>query len=33
MASLAGITNFYKVPALRKRVFYTLFMLAVYREG
>jgi preprotein translocase subunit SecY len=33
MASLAGITNFYKVPELRKRVFYTLFMLAVYRIG
>ncbi len=33
MASLAGITNFYKVPELRKRVFYTLFMLAVYRVG
>jgi preprotein translocase subunit SecY len=33
MASLAGITNFHKVPELRKRVFYTLFMLAVYRVG
>ncbi len=33
MASLAGITNFHKVPELRKRVFYTLFMLAVYRIG
>ena len=33
MASLAGITNFHKVPELRNRVFYTLFMLAVYRIG
>src|SRR5690349_17948346 len=33
MASLAGITNFHKVPELRKRIFYTLFMLAVYRVG
>ncbi len=33
MASLAGITNFHKVPELRKRVFYTLLMLAVYRIG
>ncbi|MFO0586549.1 MAG: preprotein translocase subunit SecY [Polyangiaceae bacterium] len=33
MASLAGITNFHKVPELRNRVFYTLFMLAVYRVG
>ncbi|MBK8253039.1 MAG: preprotein translocase subunit SecY [Polyangiaceae bacterium] len=33
MASLAGITNFHKVPELRKRVLYTLFMLAVYRIG
>src|SRR5689334_6292674 len=33
MASLAGITNFYKVPELRKRVIYTLLMLAVYRVG
>ncbi|MEZ4294251.1 MAG: preprotein translocase subunit SecY [Polyangiaceae bacterium] len=33
MASLAGITNFHKVPELRKRVIYTLLMLAVYRVG
>ena len=33
MASLAGITNFYKVPELRRRVFFTLVMLAVYRVG
>jgi preprotein translocase subunit SecY len=33
MASLAGITNFYKLPDLRRRVFFTLAMLAVYRIG
>jgi preprotein translocase subunit SecY len=33
MASLAGITNFYKVPELRRRVIFTLVMLAVYRVG
>ena len=33
MASLAGITNFYKVPELRRRVVFTLVMLAVYRIG
>jgi len=33
MASLAGITNFYKLPDLRRRVLFTLGMLAVYRIG
>ena len=33
MASLAGITNFYKLPDLRRRVLFTLGMLAVYRVG
>ena len=33
MASLAGIGNFYKLPDLRRRVFFTLGMLAVYRIG
>src|SRR3954451_4085025 len=33
MASLAGISNFYKVPELRRRVLFTLGMLAVYRVG
>jgi preprotein translocase subunit SecY len=33
MASLAGISNFYKVPELRRRVIFTLGMLAVYRIG
>jgi preprotein translocase subunit SecY len=33
MASLAGITNFYKLPDLRRRVMFTLAMLAVYRIG
>jgi len=33
MASLAGITSFYKVPELRRRVVFTLVMLAVYRIG
>jgi preprotein translocase subunit SecY len=33
MASLAGITNFYRVPELRRRVIFTLVMLAVYRIG
>src|SRR5262245_7012843 len=33
MASLAGITNFYKIPELRRRVIFTLVMLAVYRVG
>ena len=29
MASLAGITNFYKLPDLRRRVIFTLAMPAV----
>ena len=33
MASLAGISNFHKVPELRRRVIFTLGMLAVYRIG
>ena len=33
MASLAGLTNFYKVPELKRRVIFTLVMLAVYRIG
>jgi preprotein translocase subunit SecY len=33
MASLAAITNFHKVPELRRRVIFTLIMLAVYRVG
>src|SRR5688572_23028890 len=33
MASLAGITNFHKIPELRRRVIFTLGMLAVYRIG
>jgi preprotein translocase subunit SecY len=33
MANLAGITNFHKVPELRRRVIFTLVMLAVYRIG
>lgn len=33
MASLAGITNFHKIPELRRRVIFTLVMLAVYRVG
>ena len=33
MASLAGITNFHKIPELRRRVIFTLMMLAVYRVG
>jgi preprotein translocase subunit SecY len=33
MASLAGISNFHKVPELRRRVIFTLLMLAVYRIG
>jgi preprotein translocase subunit SecY len=33
MASLAGITNFYKLPDLRRRVLFTLAMLGVYRLG
>jgi len=33
MATLAGISNFHKVPELRRRVIFTLAMLAVYRIG
>jgi preprotein translocase subunit SecY len=33
MATLADITNFHKVPELRRRVIFTLVMLAVYRVG
>jgi preprotein translocase subunit SecY len=33
MSSLAGISNFHKVPELRRRVIFTLGMLAVYRIG
>jgi preprotein translocase subunit SecY len=33
MASLAGITNFHKIPELRRRVIFTFVMLAVYRVG
>jgi preprotein translocase subunit SecY len=33
MASLAGISNFHKLPDLRRRVLFTLMMLAVYRVG
>jgi preprotein translocase subunit SecY len=33
MATLAGISNFHKVPELRRRVIFTLAMLAVYRVG
>ncbi|WP_437588739.1 preprotein translocase subunit SecY [Sorangium sp. So ce1000] len=33
MATLAGITNFHKIPELRRRVVFTLVMLAVYRIG
>ena len=33
MASFAGFANIGKVPELRKRVIFTLVMLAVYRVG
>jgi len=33
MASLEGISNFYRLPDLRRRVLFTLGMLAVYRIG
>jgi preprotein translocase subunit SecY len=33
MATISGITSFYKLPDLRRRVFFTLAMLAVYRAG
>jgi preprotein translocase subunit SecY len=33
MATLAGLSNWHKVPELRRRIFFTLAMLAVYRVG
>ena len=33
MATLSGISSFYKLPDLRRRVIFTLLMLAVYRAG
>ncbi|MEN0041921.1 MAG: preprotein translocase subunit SecY, partial [Pseudomonadota bacterium] len=33
MSTLAGLSNWHKVPELRKRIFFTLSMLAVYRVG
>ncbi len=33
MATLSGISNWYKIPELRRRVLFTLAMLAVYRVG
>ncbi len=33
MSNLAGITNIHKIPELRRRVIFTLVMLAVYRVG
>lgn len=33
MATLSGISSFYKMPELRRRVVFTLAMLAVYRVG
>ncbi len=33
MATLEGISNFYRLPDLRRRVLFTLGMLAVYRVG
>jgi preprotein translocase subunit SecY len=33
MSFLPGLANIGKVPELRKRVIYTLLMLAVYRVG
>ncbi len=33
MATFSGFAAFYKLPDLRKRVFFTLAMLAVYRAG
>src|SRR5215470_17388164 len=33
MATLGSIANFHKVPELRRRVIFTLVMLAVYRVG
>lgn len=33
MSTLAGLANWHKVPELRRRIFFTLAMLAVYRVG
>src|SRR6266536_974501 len=33
MSNLSNITNFHKIPELRRRVIFTLVMLAVYRIG
>src|SRR6185503_18646588 len=33
MASIGSIANFHRVPELRRRVIFTLVMLAVYRVG
>jgi preprotein translocase subunit SecY len=33
MTTLAGLSNWYKVPELRRRIFFTLAMLGVYRMG
>ncbi|MBW2458476.1 MAG: preprotein translocase subunit SecY [Deltaproteobacteria bacterium] len=33
MATLANLKNWHKVPELRRRIFFTLAMLAVYRVG
>jgi preprotein translocase subunit SecY len=33
MTTLAGLSNWHKVPELRRRIFFTLAMMAVYRVG
>lgn len=33
MTTLAGLANWHKVPELRRRIFFTLAMMAVYRVG
>jgi preprotein translocase subunit SecY len=33
VTTLAGLSNWHKVPELRRRIFFTLAMLAVYRVG
>jgi preprotein translocase subunit SecY len=33
MSTLAGLSNWHKVPELRRRIFFTMAMLAVYRVG
>jgi preprotein translocase subunit SecY len=33
MATLAGISNWHRIPELRRRILFTLMMLAVYRVG